>query len=135
MSPSLPKWAAAMPIGVDGMVVYQGEAPVPADRVALITGASRGTGAAVARLLAWRGLDVIINYRSKARRAEAVGDDVRAVGRRALVVQADLVEPGQVAAMFAAVAEAFGRLDLLILNASGGLERGAPPDYAMRLNR
>src|SRR6266542_2409161 len=102
---------------------------------ALITGASRGVGAATARLLAERGIDVVINYRSKSRRAEQVAAAIRAEGRRAMAVQADLTDAAQSAAMFAAVADEFGLLDLLVLNASGGLERGASADYAMRLNR
>lgn len=104
-------------------------------KVALVTGASRGVGAEIARLLAERGADVVINYRSKGRRAEAVAETVRAAGQRALVVQADLVDVVAVAAMFSAVRETFGALDLLILNASGGLEKEMPADYALRLNR
>lgn len=104
-------------------------------KVALVTGASRGVGAEIARLLAERGADVVINYRSKERRAETVADAVRAAGRRALVVQANLVDDAAVAAMVARVRGTFGALDLLILNASGGLEKEMPADYALRLNR
>ncbi len=104
------------------------------DKVALVTGASRGIGAATARLLAERGAHVVLNYRSKARRAEEVAETVQAAGRRALPVQADLTDPLATAAMFAAVQQHFGRLDLLILHASGGLERDKPADYALQLN-
>lgn len=104
-------------------------------KVALVTGASRGVGAEMARLLAARGADVVINYRSKGRRAEAVAVTVRAAGRRALVAQADLVDEAAVAAMIGRVREEFGALDLLILNASGGLEKEMPAGYALRLNR
>lgn len=110
------------------------EAHALAGKVALVTGASRGVGAEIARLPAERGADVVVNYRSKGRRAEAVAETVRAAGRRALVVQADLVDEAAVAAMFSAVRETFGALDLLVLNASGGLEKEMPADYAMRLN-
>ena len=103
-------------------------------RVALVTGASRGVGAAIARMLAGRGADVIVNYRSKARRAEEVAEDVRRAGRRAVAARADLTDPDESAAMFAGVREHFGRLDLLVLNASGGLERDRDRDYAMRIN-
>jgi NAD(P)-dependent dehydrogenase (short-subunit alcohol dehydrogenase family) len=104
------------------------------DQVALVTGASRGIGAATARLLAERGADVVLNYRSKARRAEEVVQAVQSAGRRALPFQADLTDPNATSAMFAAVQQQFGRLDLLILNASGGLERDKPAEYAMDLN-
>jgi 3-oxoacyl-[acyl-carrier protein] reductase len=66
-------------------------------KVALVTGASRGIGASVARMLADRGADVAINYHSKASRAESTADDVRAMGRRALLVQADLTKADEVA--------------------------------------
>lgn len=103
--------------------------------IALITGGSRGIGAATAVQLAGDGVDVAINYRNKAARAEKVADDVRALGRRALTVQADLTDNAAVEAMVAAVLGELGGLDILILNASGGLERGVPDDYALRLNR
>lgn len=104
-------------------------------RRALITGASRGVGAAVAEILATRGADIILNYRDKRTRAEAVAGRVEALGRRAFLVQADITVPGDVARMMQEAGEALGGLELLILNASGGLEKGQEPDYAMRLNR
>jgi 3-oxoacyl-[acyl-carrier protein] reductase len=103
-------------------------------KVALVTGASRGIGASVARILATRGADIAINYHSKGSRAEKVATDVRAVGRRALLVQADLTNPDDVVTMIESVRLEYGRLDLLILNASGGLEKDKSPDYAMQLN-
>lgn len=103
-------------------------------RIALVTGASRGIGASVARNLASRGADIAINYRSKGSRAEDVAADVRALGRRALLVQADMTSAEDIAGMVEAVRREFGRLDVLVLNASGGLEKGKPVDYAMQLN-
>jgi 3-oxoacyl-[acyl-carrier protein] reductase len=103
-------------------------------RSALVTGASRGIGAAVAVLLAKQGADIAINYRSKGSRAEEVADQIRALGRRTLLAQADLTDNAGVEAMLRAVREAFGRLDVLILNASGGLEKDKPATYAMDLN-
>ena len=103
-------------------------------RVALVTGASRGIGARVATKLAGRGADLAINYRSKGSRAEAVAAEVRALGRRALLVQADMTNADDIAGMIEAVRKEYGRLDVLVLNASGGLEKGKPVDYAMRLN-
>jgi len=103
-------------------------------KVALVTGASRGIGARVAELLAEGGADIAINYRSKGPRAEEVARHVRALGRIALLAQADITDAREVQTMIDLVAEQFGGLDLLILNASGGLERDKPADYAMRLN-
>jgi 3-oxoacyl-[acyl-carrier protein] reductase len=103
--------------------------------VALVTGASRGIGAAVARLLAEASADVVINYRSKGPRAQEVAAAVAALGRRSLAVQADLTEATELQVMAGEVARAFGQLDLLILNASGGLEKDRDPGYALRLNR
>jgi len=100
----------------------------------LITGASRGVGAAAAVLLAQRGFDIVVNYHSKRSRAEDVAARVHALGRRALLAQADLTRSIEVEAMLAAVGIEFGRLDVLILNASGGLEKGKPAEYAMQLN-
>jgi 3-oxoacyl-[acyl-carrier protein] reductase len=103
-------------------------------RVALVTGGSRGIGASLALLLAARGCDVVINYHSKRSRADEVAAGVAALGRRAIVAQADLTQGGDVAAMAEATRAAFGHLDVLVLNASGGLEKGKPADYAQRLN-
>lgn len=102
-------------------------------RIALVTGASRGIGASVARGLAEIGADVVINYRSKGPRAEEVAAMVRALGRRAWLAPADITDEAQVRDMMRVVEEA-GRLDVLILNASGGLEKDKPADYAMQLN-
>lgn len=101
----------------------------------LVTGGSRGVGAEVARIAARCGADVAINYRSKARRAEQVAGTVRELGREAVIVQADVTDTASVASMFDEVGEAFGHLDVLVLNASGGLEKDVVEDYAMVLNR
>ena len=104
-------------------------------RVALVTGASRGVGARVAELLGEQRWVVVINYRSKERRAQEVADAVQRLGGEALCVCADLTDTRAVAAMMTLVRGRYGRLDLLILNASGGLERDMPDGYAMALNR
>ena len=70
---------------------------------ALITGGSRGIGAAIAAALARAGYAVAINYNHSAEAAEALAASLRAEGRAALPVQADVSDPAQVAAMFAAV--------------------------------
>lgn len=103
--------------------------------LALVTGASRGIGASVSRQLAERGADVAINYRSKGARAEAVADAVRSAGGRPILARADLTSPADLQAMARAVAVAAPALHLLILNASGGLEKDKSPSYALELNR
>jgi len=104
------------------------------NHVALVTGASRGVGASTASLLAQRGYDVALNYHSKRARAEEVAAAVRGFKRRALIVQADLTRDADVAAMMRTIGGEFERVDALVLNASGGLEKGKPPDYAVQLN-
>jgi len=99
-----------------------------------VTGASRGIGAAVALLLARQGADVAINFRSKGSRAEDIATQVSGLGQRALLAQADLTDATSVETMVRAVAHTFGRLDILVLNASGGLEKGKPASYALELN-
>ena len=103
-------------------------------KVVLVTGASRGIGASVARLLGAGGADVIINYRSKQARAEEVAAAVRSAGRRALLAQADITSESDIHTMMQLVEAHFAHLDVLILNASGGLEKDRPADYAMQLN-
>jgi NAD(P)-dependent dehydrogenase (short-subunit alcohol dehydrogenase family) len=103
-------------------------------RVALVTGASRGVGANTACLLAKAGLNVVINYHSKSSRALEVANIIRDKGRQALLAQADLTDENQMKEMIKLVQEKFGCLDLLILNASGGLEKGKDADYPMQLN-
>ena len=104
-------------------------------KTALVTGSSRGIGADTARYLAQAGADVVINYRNKAPRAEKLANELRELGVQVLVVGADLTDEHSVAAMFAKVESAFGGLDILVLNASGGMESGMGEDYALRLNR
>jgi 3-oxoacyl-[acyl-carrier protein] reductase len=106
-----------------------------AGRVVLVTGASRGIGAEVARQLAADGTHVIVNYREKVKRARAVVEAIIAAGGHASSLAGDLTDEAAAAAMVCEIADLFGRLDLLVLNASGGLERGAAADYAMRINR
>ncbi len=102
---------------------------------ALVTGSSRGIGADTAQYLAEAGASVVINYRNKEARAVKLADAIREQGGTALTVGADLTDPASVAAMFDTVAKEWGGLDILVLNASGGMESGMAEDYAMRLNR
>ena len=84
---------------------------------ALITGGSRGIGAAIAAALARAGYAVAINYNHSADAAEALAASLRAEGRTALPVQADVSDPAQVAAMFAAVERQLGAVSVLVNNA------------------
>jgi len=83
----------------------------------LITGGSRGIGAAAALLAARRGWDVAVNYTRDAAAAQRVAAQVRALGRRALVIQADVADEAQVLAMYAMVDREFGTLGGLVNNA------------------
>lgn len=109
--------------------------PKAGPQIILITGASRGIGAETAAQLAGPGRHIIVNYREKARRANEVVEAIRARGDEASAAQADLTDERSVVAMAADIQRRFGRLDALVLNASGGMERGADPGYAMRINR
>ncbi|PJJ72150.1 NAD(P)-dependent dehydrogenase (short-subunit alcohol dehydrogenase family) [Diaminobutyricimonas aerilata] len=102
---------------------------------ALITGSSRGIGADTAKYLAAAGAKVVVNYRNKEARAQKLVQQIQADGGEAIAVGADLTDPASVEAMFQSVREQFGGLDLLVLNASGGMESGMGEDYAMKLNR
>ncbi|MBL3700240.1 SDR family oxidoreductase [Leucobacter luti] len=104
-------------------------------RRALVTGSSRGVGADTVRYFAEAGADVVVNFRNKAPRAEKLAAQLQELGVRALVQGADLTDPESVAAMMAEIKAAFGGLDILVLNASGGMEGGMAEDYALQLNR
>jgi enoyl-[acyl-carrier protein] reductase III len=93
------------------------DAPL-AGRVALVTGGSRGIGRAVALRLAADGADCVVTYRREAERAEQVVAELVARGRRALALPLPLEDRDRVAPVFARVAEAFGRLDILVANAA-----------------
>ncbi len=93
-------------------------------KVALVTGASRGIGRAVAEELALSGAAVALNYVADQAAADKVVDGIAADGGRAQAFQADLAETAQVEALFRAVQATFGRLDILVNNA--GLARYGP---------
>lgn len=89
--------------------------------VALVTGGSRGIGAAVALRLAEEGADVAITYRDGAQAAEVVAAKITGMGRRARAVRADSADPQAVRAAVDEVARDFGRLDVLVNNAGVGM--------------
>lgn len=109
--------------------------PSLAGKRALVTGSSRGVGADTVKLLAEAGADVVVNYRNKAPRAEKLATALREGGSQVLVQGADLTDPESVAGMMSEIQAQFGGLDILVLNASGGMEGGMPEDYALTLNR
>ena len=92
------------------------------DKVAIITGAGRGLGAATAVSLAEAGADVVISARS-VDQLEEVAAQVRAAGRRAVVVPADLSDLDAVAGLVEHARDAFGRLDLVVNNVGGAMPR------------
>jgi 3-oxoacyl-[acyl-carrier protein] reductase len=87
------------------------------DRVALVTGATRGIGEATARLLAARGMRVVVNYLRSREAAEEVVTGIEAAGGQALAVQADVREPAAVQSMVEQVRAAWGGIDVLVHNA------------------
>jgi 3-oxoacyl-[acyl-carrier protein] reductase len=95
-----------------------------AGRVALVTGAARGIGKAIALALAEGGADVAVNYRERAGEAEAVAQAVRGLGRKGLAVQADVSQGAQVSALVAKVEAGLGPIDILVNNAGVAMRRG-----------
>ncbi|UNK44495.1 SDR family oxidoreductase [Arthrobacter sulfonylureivorans] len=104
-------------------------------KAAIVTGSSRGIGAEVAKLLAAEGAAVVVNYRQKAPRANKVVAQIEEAGGRAVAVAADLTAEEGSQALVDAARQNFGGLDVLVLNASGGMETSMGEDYALRLNR
>jgi enoyl-[acyl-carrier protein] reductase III len=93
------------------------------DRVALITGGTRGIGKAIALRFARDGCDVVINYSRSKESADAAVDELRACGVRAEAMQCDVGNREAVFAMVQSVGEKFGRIDVLVNSAARGLER------------
>ena len=87
------------------------------DRIALVTGGSRGIGATSAVALAAAGCDVAVNYRSRKQEADAVCDEIRKLGRRAVAVQADVSQCKEIRRMAEQIEKDLGRVSILVNNA------------------
>lgn len=87
------------------------------DKVALVTGGSRGIGAAIARRLAEDGADVVLTYQHNGDQAAAVVDEIKEIGRRALAIRADNANVDAVSGAVEQTVAEFGRLDILVNNA------------------
>jgi enoyl-[acyl-carrier protein] reductase III len=90
-------------------------------KVALVTGAARGIGRAVALKLAGAGCDVVVNYYNSADEAESLCAAIRELGRRAIAVQASVGVPDSVDELFEAIGRTFDRLDIVVSNAASGV--------------
>src|SRR5271170_568781 len=86
-------------------------------RVALVTGAGKRVGRAIALALGREGANVVVNYSRSKSEAEGVAGEIAAMGRRSAAMQADVTRRGDVERMFAALMAEFGRLDILVNNA------------------
>jgi 3-oxoacyl-[acyl-carrier protein] reductase len=102
---------------------------------ALVTGSSRGIGADTVTMLAEAGAKVVVNFRNKEKRALQLVEKIEANGGEAIAVGADLTDAASVDGLFSRIRDEFGGLDILVMNASGGMEAGMADDYAMQLNR
>ena len=101
----------------------------------LVTGSSRGIGADTVGYFAEAGAKVVVNFRNKEARALKLVAAIEEKGGTAIAVGADLTSPDDVATLFETITREYGGLDVLVLNASGGMESGMAADYAMQLNR
>ncbi len=107
-----------------------------AGRRALVTGASRGIGRAVATLFARAGADVALHYHRRVDLAESLATEIRGLGRRATILQADLSARGAGTALAASAGAALGGIDILVLNAAEQrrekLEAVGDPNYDLQ---
>lgn len=91
--------------------------PALQNRIALVTGASRGIGKSIALALAAEGADVAVNYRKQSAAAESVAEAIKKLGRRCITIQADAAESAEVEKLFATIESELGTVDILVNNA------------------
>ena len=106
-------------------------------QTALVTGASRGLGREIARQLAQEGASVCVNYVARVAEADSLVGEIRATGGRAIAVQADVGEPGQIERMMEEVTKEFGPISLLVNNAGvvvAGVFRNHPTQMSFLVN-
>ena len=101
-------------------------------RIILVTSASESVGAEVAQQFSGADTHVVVNYRSDADRAELVAEAIRVRGGHATTICADVSNEADTAAMVDAIATRFGRLDTVVLNASGNALAPSPPGEVPR---
>lgn len=102
----------------------------PAGRIALVTGGARRVGRAFSLALAEAGCDVVVNFNGSADEAAVTAADIERLGRRALPVHADISRPDDIARLVRETEQAFGRLDIVVNNASL-FERAPVPDITV----
>src|SRR5437762_13265076 len=86
-------------------------------KVAVVTGASKGIGAAIAKALGAEGASIVVNYSSSKAEGEKVAKEIAGDGGKAIAVQANLSKPQEIERLFTEAKKAFGRLDILVNNA------------------
>ncbi|RIW32326.1 enoyl-[acyl-carrier-protein] reductase FabL [Bacillus salacetis] len=110
------------------------------NKVALVTGSSRGVGKALALRLAQAGYDIVVNYARSKKAALETAEEIEKLGRKALIVRANVGDVEKIKGMFHTIKEEFGRLDVFINNAASGVLRPAMEleeshwDWTMNIN-
>ena len=94
------------------------------DKIAVITGASSGIGRGIAEAFAKEDADIVVNYRKSKEKAESLVEEIKQTGRRAIAVQADMGNEGDIDRLIAKTIEEFGRIDVWVNNAGADILTG-----------